>query len=176
MWRIKSFFLSFSYIYFLHILIHTLRNHTIRLKNWTLWINSPLVTTEVSLQWNTPGSTINPTMDNISQGFRPPITGNQTQLQPSSYTDTLSTVQPQNYIHTHWHTAISISLLHITSYLQPNLMYFPCMTAAAYNITFTCKHHRTWPIRITLSTVWLTTLTLVHVWPFTFTHSTNVCS
>jgi hypothetical protein len=36
-----------------------------------------------------------------------------------------------------------ISLLHITSYLQPKLVYFPCMTAAAYTTTLTCKHNRT---------------------------------
>jgi hypothetical protein len=109
----------------------SLRNHIIRLKNWTLRTNSPLFTTEASLEhtW------INnyPTMDNISQGFH------QSQLQPSSYTTSSVQYNPSfTYIYT-----LYISLLHITSYLQPKLVYFPCMTAAAYTTTLTCKHIRT---------------------------------
>jgi hypothetical protein len=80
----------FLYIYFSILSFTPHQKITIRLNNWTLRFNSPLVTTEESLEhtW------INtyPTMDNISQGFH------QSQLQPSSYSDTLSTVQPHNYI------------------------------------------------------------------------------
>jgi hypothetical protein len=67
----------------------------------------------------------------------PIITCQQFQLQPSSYR------HPQYSTTPHLHTAISLSLLHITSYLQPELVYFPCMTAAAYTTTLTCKHIRT---------------------------------
>ena len=74
----------------------------------------------------------------------PIITYHQTQLQPSSYTDTLSTVHTHLHIHSFTYIyTLYISLLHITSYLQPKLVYFPCMTAAAYTTTLTCKHIRT---------------------------------
>ncbi|KAA1100830.1 hypothetical protein PGTUg99_029740 [Puccinia graminis f. sp. tritici] len=47
------------------------KNLTIRLKNWTLRTNSPLVTTEASLEHTWINSY--PTMDNISQGLHPSL-------------------------------------------------------------------------------------------------------
>jgi hypothetical protein len=82
--KIESFFFLFLYIYFLHNITPSLSEITpyglrTGLDGQTYpW--SPR-----RRHWNTPGSTINPTMDNISQGFNPPIT-------------TLSTVQPHVYI------------------------------------------------------------------------------
>jgi hypothetical protein len=70
--ELKVFFcFLFLYIFF-SILSFTLHQKiTIRLNNWTLRFNSPLVTTEASLEHTWINSY--PTMDNISQGFHPSL-------------------------------------------------------------------------------------------------------
>ncbi|KAA1137046.1 hypothetical protein PGTUg99_013128 [Puccinia graminis f. sp. tritici] len=82
------------------------RNHTIRLKNWNLRTNSPLVTTEASLEYTWINSY--PTMDNISQGFHPSIHYTNPNYNPQA-TQTPSVQYTLIYIYTLY------TLLHFTS-------------------------------------------------------------
>jgi hypothetical protein len=92
----SKFFLSFL-IHIFSSYYHpiSLRKHTRRLKNWTLWTNSPLVTTEASMEHTWINNYA--TMDNISQGFHPSLHVTNSNYNPQA-TDTLSTVQPHIYI------------------------------------------------------------------------------
>jgi hypothetical protein len=136
--KIQSFFFLFIYIYFFFILSPNLSqksHHTAQELNSTdevtLGHHGGVTGTHLDQLLPKNGqhiTRISPTNPN----YNPQAT--QT---PSVHIQLTFTYTP---IYTY---TLYISLLHITSYLQPKLVYFPCMTAAAYNTTLTCKHIRT---------------------------------